>query len=81
MLPMPKRNSDRRKQKTVSFRLPEALMDLFRTLADRNRRTLSGEVRIAIENHLAANGVPSGEEKGAAEATPVDGRKRARVDG
>ena len=75
---MPKRNSDRHKQKTVSFRLPESLMELFRTLADRNRRTLSGEVRIAIENHLVANGVPTGEET---EKTLVDGKKRAKMDG
>jgi predicted DNA-binding protein len=67
----PKRTTDRHKQKTVSFRLPEGLMDSFRKLADRNRRTLSGEVRIAIENHLAANGVPTDDEKLA-----LDGRKR-----
>jgi hypothetical protein len=59
MPPMPnsRKNADRHKQKTVSFRLPETLMDAFRDLANRNRRTLSGEVRIAIENHLAASGV------------------------
>jgi predicted DNA-binding protein len=54
---MPKKTSDRHKQKTVSFRLPEPLMELFRTLAERNRRTLSGEVRVAIEKHLAAHGI------------------------
>jgi hypothetical protein len=57
IMPNSKKSSDRHKQKTVSFRLPENLMELFRVLASRNRRTLSGEVRIAIENHLAANGL------------------------
>lgn len=66
-----KKTADRHKQKTVSFRLPEPLMDSFRRLASRNRRTLSGEVRIAIENHLAANGVPTDEEK---EKGSKDGR-------
>ncbi len=56
-MPSSDKSSDRHKQKTVSFRLPEDLMELFRALASRNRRTLSGEVRIAIEKHLAANGV------------------------
>jgi hypothetical protein len=73
-MPKPKRSTDRHKQKTVSFRLPEALMDSFRSLADRNRRTLSGEVRIAIENHLAANGVPNDGEK------VMDLRRRPRAD-
>lgn len=75
-MPKPKRSTDRHKQKTVSFRLPEELMDSFRSLADRNRRTLSGEVRIAIENHLAANSVPTDGEK-----SPMEGRKRPRPDG
>jgi hypothetical protein len=59
MMPMPtkKKNSDRHRHKTVSFRLPEGLMELFRSLAARNRRTLSGEVQVAIESHLAAHGV------------------------
>src|SRR5437879_514088 len=52
-MPNPKKTSDRHRHKTVSFRLPDSLMELFRSLATRNRRTLSGEVRIAIENHLA----------------------------
>jgi hypothetical protein len=59
----PKKTSDRHKQKTVSFRLPEHLMEVFRTLAEQNRRTLSGEVRIAIENHLAAHGVKPREDR------------------
>jgi hypothetical protein len=75
-MPKPKRSIDRHKQKTVSFRLPEELMESFRALADRNRRTLSGEVRIAIENHLAANSVPSDTEKPSG-----DGREKPSIDG
>ena len=48
-------SSDRHKQKTVSFRLPDYLMAQLRVLARRNRRTLSGEAQLAFENHLAAN--------------------------
>jgi len=44
----------------VSFRLPERLTALLRALARRNRRTLSGETQIALENHLAAHGLLSG---------------------
>jgi predicted transcriptional regulator len=39
-------------QKTVSFRLPEGLMAQLRILAKASRRTLSGELQIAIEEHL-----------------------------
>lgn len=73
-MPSPKKIADRHKQKTVSFRLPEGLMECFRELASRNRRTLSGEVRIAIENHLAANGI-SAEDGGDGELRPTPGRK------
>jgi hypothetical protein len=59
-----KRASDRHKRKTVSFRLPEQLMDQLRALARKNRRTLSGEAQIAFEQHLTALGVG-----------PVDGEK------
>jgi predicted DNA-binding protein len=53
----PRKQPDRHRQKTVSFRLPEELMAELRHLAERNRRTLSGEARVAFETHLAANGV------------------------
>jgi predicted DNA-binding protein len=53
----PKNASDRHKQKTVSFRLPQELTSRLRTLAKRNRRTLSGEAQLALEYHLAANGL------------------------
>lgn len=52
-----KKNSDRHKQKTVSFRLPEALMAQFRLLAEQNRRTLSGEAQLALEKHLTDHGL------------------------
>jgi len=57
-----KKNEDRLRPKTVSFRLPEALMDELRTLAKLNRRTLSGEVQIALEKHLQNNGKADGTE-------------------
>ena len=41
---------------TVSFRLPKQLMEKVRRLAKKNRRTLSGEVQLAIEQHLQVNG-------------------------
>jgi hypothetical protein len=44
------------RQKTVSFRLPEDLMQEMRRLAKDNRRTLSGEVQLAMEKHLHADG-------------------------
>src|SRR5262245_42319092 len=52
----PKKRSDRHQQKTVSFRLPQSLMARFRKLAEKNRRTLSGEAQLAFENHLSTNG-------------------------
>jgi hypothetical protein len=51
----PKKTSNEHQRKTVSFRLPDELMEQVRTLAKRNRRTLSGEVQVAIENHLQGN--------------------------
>jgi hypothetical protein len=52
-----KKKSDQQRQKTVSFRLPEELMEPLRVLAKKNRRTQSGELQIAIEAHLRANGL------------------------
>ncbi len=49
------------RQKTVSFRLPQALMEQMRSLARQNRRTLSGEVHLAIEKHLETNGIEPNE--------------------
>lgn len=51
-----KKKSNHHKQKTVSFRLPDELMAQIRELAKKNRRTLSGEVQIALELHLQTNG-------------------------
>jgi len=57
VMPKSKNSLDRHKQKTVSFRLPEPLTAQLRLLAGRNRRTLSGEAQIALEQHLAAQGL------------------------
>ncbi len=66
-----RQKNDRHKQKTVSFRLPEALMGQFRLLAARNRRTLSAEAQLALENRLAAEGLwPP------ADAHPTDDKRR-----
>ena len=51
----PKKKSNHHKQKTVSFRLPDDLMAKLRDLAQKNRRTLSGELQLAIEHHLQNN--------------------------
>lgn len=47
-----KKKTSHHTQKTVSFRLPDGLMEELRALAKRNRRTLSGELQLAIEGHL-----------------------------
>lgn len=52
------RNSPKESRpKTVSFRLPDELMERVRRLAKQNRRTLSGEVQLALERHLQIRGV------------------------
>lgn len=52
------RNSPKESRpKTVSFRLPDELMEHLRRLAKQNRRTLSGEVQLALEQHLENNGI------------------------
>jgi predicted transcriptional regulator len=52
----PKKTPHAPRRKTVSFRLPDELMAQMRLLARKNRRTLSGEVQIALERHLQASG-------------------------
>lgn len=39
------------------FRISDALHEQFRELARRNKRPMSWEIRIALENHLSANGM------------------------
>jgi hypothetical protein len=51
-----KKPPKRPRQKTVSFRLPDDLVEQMRVLAEQNRRTLSGEVQMAFEKHLSSNG-------------------------
>ena len=62
-MPRPRKTTDRHQQKTVSFRLPDPLVDQLRALAKKNRRTLSGEAQVAFESHLHRNGLltPDGE--------------------
>jgi hypothetical protein len=62
----PPRQTDRHQQKTVSFRLPDGLVEQLRVLARTNRRTLSGEAQVAFENHLQRNGLwsPEGARRG-----------------
>jgi hypothetical protein len=58
----PKR--DRHRKKTYAMRLSELLMGQMRSLSDRNRRTVTMEVTIALEEYLAKNGLwppPGGE--------------------
>ena len=40
-------------EKSMTFRLPVALMERLRVLAHRNHRPLVGELLVAIETHLA----------------------------
>ena len=49
----PKKKTDRHRHKTVSYRLPQPLVEQLRDLALRNRRTLSGEAQLAFENHIS----------------------------
>ncbi|HZZ80515.1 MAG TPA: ribbon-helix-helix protein, CopG family [Gemmataceae bacterium] len=56
---MAKHKSTPNQQKTVSFRLPDSLMGQLRELAKKNRRTLSGELQIAIEEHLKRQVAPN----------------------
>jgi predicted transcriptional regulator len=39
-------------EKNMTFRLPIALMERLRTVAQRNHRSLVGEMLVAIEQHL-----------------------------
>jgi hypothetical protein len=71
-----KNRTDRHTQKTVSFRLPESLMEQLRALADQNRRTLSGEVRVALESHLATSGLEPAA-NGPTDVEPKRGRPSA----
>lgn len=60
-MPRPRKQPDRHQQKTVSFRLPEALVEQLRDLAHRNRRTLSGEAQVAFERHLEKSELTDGQ--------------------
>jgi hypothetical protein len=53
----PSRPGDRHLKKTYAMRLEEQLMDQVKLLAERNRRTATMEVTIAIEKYLAEEGL------------------------
>jgi predicted transcriptional regulator len=53
----PGRPGDRHMKKTYAMRLDEQLMEQVKLLAERNRRTSTMEVTIAIEKHLAEEGM------------------------
>ena len=58
-----KRKTDRHKRRTYSMRLEDRLMQQVKELAERNRRTATMEVTIALEEHLQKAGLwppPSG---------------------
>ena len=48
---------DRHKKRTVGMRLDEILTGQLKVLAERNRRTVTMEVTIAIEEYLSKNGL------------------------
>ncbi len=51
-----KRKGDRHKKRTVTMRLDERLMLQVKTLAEKNRRTTTMEVTIALEEYLTRAG-------------------------
>lgn len=55
------------REPVLGLRLSGNLVNLVRELSRRNRRTLTAEVSIALENHLAAAGLwpPEGEDEDA----------------
>lgn len=54
MLTMPRPKKVERRSRT--YRLPVPLMEALERLADKNRRPVTTELEIAIEEHLRANG-------------------------
>jgi predicted transcriptional regulator len=53
-----------KKRRGVSYRLPEDLLDQLDKLTEKTRRTATAELEIALEAHLAAEGLwPPTEEK------------------
>ena len=61
---MRKNKGDRHLRKTVTFRIPADLMEALRDLAQRNRRPLWREARLAIQAHLTGNGNSGNPKKG-----------------
>lgn len=54
-----KRTGDRHKTKMFSVRLPKQVMDTLRDIAEKNRRTITAELIIALEKHSRDEGVSS----------------------
>lgn len=52
-----KRKGDRHKKRAYTVRLEDRLMRQLKSLADRNRRTTTMEVTIALEEYLGKNGL------------------------
>jgi hypothetical protein len=48
---------DRHTRPRVAFHMPADLAAALRTLAGRTKRTLTAEILVALEEHLAKNGV------------------------
>lgn len=51
--PKPPKPNDRHKLRLMGLRLPDELQASLRALAAKNRRTLTAEIQIALEKHLA----------------------------
>jgi hypothetical protein len=65
---MPKRPGKR----VLYIELPEEFVDRVEALADRNHRTLTGEVTLALENHLAKH------EQGEEATTPAKPKRKGK---
>ncbi len=52
-----KRKADRHKKRSYTMRLEDRLMAQVKELAERNRRTATMEVTIALEEHLTKAGL------------------------
>ena len=51
------RSDDRHTTRMLAIRFPDHLSDAMRELAKKNYRTLTAEMRIAVERHLEAAGM------------------------
>jgi hypothetical protein len=56
-LRMPKRKNGSGPRRSRSYRLPDLLISQLETLAERNRRAVTTEIEIALEQYLERNGL------------------------